>query len=104
MQVGQQIGQEAIDMIDGHEPYDLILSDIKMPKQSGYDIYAYVRQKSPDTPVILMTAFGYDPKHSIVKAKMDGLEVVLFKPFKVTALKSAIRKALSAGKQAPKTD
>ena len=90
-------GLEAIEMIDANPQYDLVLSDIKMPKKSGYEIYSHIREKFPDMPVILMTAFGYDPNHSIVQARMKGLEVVLFKPFKVTVLRNNIRKALMAG-------
>ena len=89
-------GGEVLEMIE-KAPYDLILSDIKMPKRDGYEIYSYVREKFPDMPVILMTAFGYDPNHSIVQARQKGLEVVLFKPFKVTVLRNAIRKAIEAG-------
>ncbi len=89
-------GEEAVAMLD-KQPYDLLLSDIKMPKLDGYQIYSHVREKLPNLPVILMTAFGYDPNHSIVQARQKGLEVVLFKPFKVTVLRNAIRKAIEAG-------
>ena len=43
-------------------------------------------QRHPSTPVILMTGFGYDPNHSIVRASQEGLQAVLFKPFKVDQL------------------
>jgi len=49
--------------------------------------------------VILITGFGYDPDHSIVRASREGLAGVLFKPFKVDQLLEQIRRALS--KQAP---
>ena len=45
-------------------------------------------------PVLLMTGFGYDPHHSIVRASQEGLSSVLFKPFKVDQLMQEIRKAL----------
>jgi len=93
-------GLEAIEMIDSRPDYDLVLSDIKMPKRTGYEIYSHIREKFPNMPVILMTAFGYDPNHSIVQARIKGLEVVLFKPFKVTVLRKNIRKALMAGEEA----
>jgi CheY-like chemotaxis protein len=93
-------GLEVMEMIDARPPYDLILSDIKMPRRDGYEIYSHVRERFPDMPVILMTAYGYDPSHSIVKARIKGLEVVLFKPFKVTMLRKAVHDALVAGAQA----
>jgi CheY-like chemotaxis protein len=94
-------GQEVLDMLQSRT-YDLLLSDIKMPKRNGYEIYSVVREKFPNMPVILMTAFGYDPNHSIVQARQKGLETVLFKPFKVTTLRREIRKALEAGAAANK--
>jgi hypothetical protein len=42
-----------------------------------------------------MTGFGYDPHHSIVRASQEGLQAVLFKPFKVDQLLSEVRKALA---------
>jgi CheY-like chemotaxis protein len=87
-------GQEAIDHIE-HSEFNLVISDIKMPDKSGYDVFAAARKKSQNTPVILMTGFGYDPNHSIVRASQEGLQAVLFKPFKVDQLISEIRKALT---------
>jgi hypothetical protein len=37
-----------------------------------------------------MTAFGYDPSHSIVKARQEGLRFVLFKPFRPAQLLDAL--------------
>ncbi|MDB5302204.1 MAG: putative response regulator receiver protein, partial [Phycisphaerales bacterium] len=74
--------------------FNLLVSDIKMPDKSGYDVFAAARKKSATVPVILMTGFGYDPNHSIVRASQEGLQAVLFKPFKVDQLLSEVRKAL----------
>jgi len=86
-------GQEAVDLSEEH-PYDLLLSDIRMPHKNGYEVFAEVRQKRPKLPVILMTAFGYDPSHSIVRAGEKGLQAALFKPFKIQVLCEEIGKAL----------
>ena len=88
-------GNKAVEMINKKD-YDLILSDIKMPGKNGYEIFAAAKDKNPDLPVILMTGFGYDPHHSIVRARKEGLAAVLFKPFKVDQLLGEIRKALEA--------
>jgi hypothetical protein len=37
-------------------------------------------------PMALMTGFGYDPGHSIVKARQAGLQAVLYKPFRLDQL------------------
>jgi len=86
-------GHEAIELLERQE-FDLLVSDIKMPDKSGYDVFAAGRKKYPTIPVILMTGFGYDPNHSIVRASQEGLQAVLFKPFKVDQLLSEVRKAL----------
>ncbi len=86
-------GFEAIHTIEQHA-FDLIVSDIKMPYRNGYEIFAAAQRVREDLPVILMTGFGYDPNHSIVRASQEGLSGVLFKPFKVEQLMDEIYKAL----------
>ena len=92
-------GAQAITHIDAEE-FDLIVSDIKMPDKTGYDVFAAARKRSQTMPVILMTGFGYDPNHSIVRASQEGLQAVLFKPFKVGQLLAEVRKALQIEAQA----
>ena len=86
-------GSAAIEQLDKQE-FDLVVSDIKMPDKTGYDVFAAARKRSQSLPVILMTGFGYDPNHCIVRASQEGLQAVLFKPFKVEQLLSEVRKAL----------
>jgi CheY-like chemotaxis protein len=88
-------GAEAITTLEQRErPFDLVISDIKMPDKTGYDVFAAARRKCATMPVILMTGFGYDPNHSIVRASQEGLQAVLFKPFKVELFLTEVRKAL----------
>ncbi|MCF7957822.1 MAG: response regulator [Phycisphaerae bacterium] len=86
-------GREAISLI-GQKRYDLVISDIKMPYATGYEVFLATRKMDESIPVILMTAFGYDPDHSIVRANREGLNAVLSKPFKVDQLIHEIQKAL----------
>ncbi|MBI1827796.1 MAG: response regulator [Planctomycetes bacterium] len=87
-------GEAAIELIRTTPSFDLVLSDIKMPLKSGYEVFAAAKQVNPATPVILTTGFGYDPNHSIIRARREGLSAVLFKPFKVDQLLTEIRTAL----------
>jgi len=87
-------GAEAIDRLT-EQPFDLMLADIKMPRKNGYEVFAAARDATPGIAVILMTGFGYDPNHSIVRARQEGLNAVLFKPFKVEQLMAELRSALS---------
>ena len=87
-------GDEAVAMIHS-QSFDLVLSDIKMPHKNGFEVFAEVKQVNSACPVILITGFGYDPDHAIVRASREGLAAVLFKPFKVDQLMEAIHKAVA---------
>lgn len=86
-------GNETADLIAA-DKFDLVLSDIKMPGKNGYEIFSLARQINPEVPVVLMTGFGYDPHHSLVKASEKKLNGTLFKPFKTDELLEQIRQAL----------
>jgi len=88
-------GADAINQLEARS-FALLVSDIKMPDKTGYEVFAAARKKYQTIPVILMTGFGYDPNHSIVRASQEGLQAVLFKPFKVDQLLTEVRKALNA--------
>jgi CheY-like chemotaxis protein len=87
-------GLAAIEMIRAGS-FDLVLSDIKMPGADGYEVFTAAKTACAQTQVILMTAFGYDPHHSIVRANRQGLSAVLMKPFKVKQLLDECRSALT---------
>jgi DNA-binding response OmpR family regulator len=53
-------------------------------------------------PIILMTGFGWDPSHSIVKARQEGLQTVLYKPFRADRLMEAVELSLRSHPPAPK--
>jgi len=76
--------------------YDAVLSDIRLPDFKGYEVFTRLKQIDPHVPVILMTGYGYDPGHSIVKARQAGCTAVLFKPFRVDQLVSELEQAFSS--------
>lgn len=91
-------GRKAIEMIR-KKKYDLIISDIKMPYATGFDVFKAAKKKDPNSKIILMTAFGYDPEHTIVKAAKEGLKGVFFKekPFNLPLLLESISKLFDKG-------
>jgi CheY-like chemotaxis protein len=82
-------------------PFDLVVSDVRMPDANGYEVFRAAKDANPATPVMLMTAFGYDPNHSIVRSSQEGLHCFLFKPFQVSQLLEEARKALTESLRTP---
>ena len=77
---------------------DLVLTDIAMPDMDGYELFWRIKDHDPELPVIMMTGFGYDPNHVLVRAKSDGLQDVLFKPFPIEKLLALIDSKLPSEK------
>lgn len=74
---------------------DLVLTDIAMPDMDGYELYSRTIDYDNSLPVIMMTGFGYDPNHAVVKSKKHGLKDVIFKPFDINKLEQKIRNKIS---------
>lgn len=74
---------------------DLLITDIAMPDMNGYELYNRTKEYNEDIPIIMMTGFGYDPDHIVVKTKKAGLNDVLFKPFTIEQLVALINKYLN---------
>ena len=82
-------GLEALTLAKNSN-YDAMLADIRLPDLPGYEVFRALRIAQPKARVILMTGYGYDPTHSIVKARQEGLAFVLYKPFRVEQMVSAL--------------
>jgi DNA-binding NtrC family response regulator len=72
-------GAKALALIDEDEPFDLIISDIRMPGLDGLSLLKEVKQIHPETEVILMTA--YAEVGDAVEAMKAGASDYLVKPF-----------------------
>ena len=84
-------GSEAVNMVrnsTADESYSAVIADIALPDMSGYELLIQLQETLGYAPLILMTGFGYDPDHSIVKARQAGLHenAVLYKPFRLDQL------------------
>jgi DNA-binding NtrC family response regulator len=84
-------GAEAVDRFH-RKPTDLVLSDIRMPDMSGMDVLNIIKQESPDTEVVLMTA--YATVSQAVEAVKNGAYNYLTKPFEPDELMIVLDKAL----------
>ncbi len=101
-----QKGAEAVMMVrssGGASGYDVIISDIRLPDFSGYQLMLRLGDIMHRVPMVLMTGFGYDPGHSIVKARQNGLhpKCVLFKPFRLDQMIDVVKTILDLNKSDP---
>ncbi|MDP8209977.1 MAG: response regulator [Candidatus Stygibacter australis] len=55
---------------------DAVLTDVAMPDMNGCDLYRKIMETNDNIQVIMMSAY-YDPSHSVVKAKLEGLKDVV---------------------------
>lgn len=85
-----QDGTQAVSLLNEHE-FDLVLSDVVMPYGSGWDLVDHVSAVSPDTPVLLMTA--YTPMQSR-HAQSGAMPELILKPLVLTELLARIQQLL----------
>lgn len=76
--------------------YDAFIADIRLADMSGHQLYCKLKELGDTVPLILMTGYGYDPGHTIVKCRQAGLKDYLYKPFRLDQLLDTVERALSA--------
>ena len=93
-------GEEALHRIrDGH--FQLVLTDVVMPRMDGYELYREIQVRHPELPVLMMTAFHYDRDHIIKRSRLLGLGGVIFKkPVDPARLQQAILDLVASEKPA----
>src|SRR5436305_15326926 len=89
-----QSGEAALDLLAGVPP-DVLVSDIRMKTRlDGLALLDHVRREHPQTPVVLMTAFG--SVETAVRAVKEGAFDYISIPFDIDALVATVRRALAA--------
>ena len=84
---------EAINKFN-HEKPQAIISDIRMPGESGIDFLTKVKNKFPDIPIIIMTA--YSDLDTAVTAFQKGAFEYIAKPFDISKVVNIIQQALES--------
>jgi len=84
-------GEEAIRAIQ-KDIYDLVITDIKMPKVDGLDVLKAVKETAPQTVVLMITAFA--STETAVEAMKEGAYDYIMKPFQIDEVKLIIKNAL----------
>jgi DNA-binding NtrC family response regulator len=88
-------GEEALAELEG-QPFDLVLTDLKMGDVGGLQVLEAARRRSPDAPVIVMTAYG--SVADAVQAMRLGAFDFIEKPFSLEALETRISRALEGSR------
>jgi two-component system response regulator PilR (NtrC family) len=83
--------QEALRIMES-ALFDLVLSDVNMPGLSGIELLASIKEKAPETAVLMLTAFS--AADQAVEAMKLGAYDYVCKPFKNEEIKQLIRNAL----------
>lgn len=82
-----ETGSEGLLLLKGHV-FDVVVTDLRLPKMSGIDILKFIRQQSPETRVIVITAFA--TVETAIEALKQGAYDYLVKPFSPDKLLSTL--------------
>ncbi|MFH2011816.1 MAG: sigma-54 dependent transcriptional regulator [Pseudomonadota bacterium] len=77
--------------------YDIVITDIKMPKVTGIDVLHQIKEIAPETVIIFITA--YATMETAIEAMKEGAFDYVTKPFKVDEIKSVVKNALKSKEQ-----
>ncbi|MFV1951357.1 MAG: sigma-54-dependent transcriptional regulator [Nitrospinota bacterium] len=88
-------GAEAIDLVKDNS-FDLVITDIKMPRLDGLTVLSVTGERDPHIPVIMITAFA--STETAVEAMKKGAYDYITKPFKIDEIKLIVKKALEKKK------
>ena len=83
-------GEQALELLSANT-FDLVLTDIKMPKMNGLQLLKALKVKSPQTIAIMMTAYG-DIDNAVETIKLGAFDYLL-KPFSAEILIAAVNRA-----------
>jgi DNA-binding NtrC family response regulator len=82
-------GAQALEEVE-RQPFDLLITDIKMPRLGGIELLDQVRERHPETAVIVLTGFG--SIGSAVEAMRKGAIDYITKPFDLDELTMRVQK------------
>jgi DNA-binding response OmpR family regulator len=90
-------GNELLEILSecmqrGGQPFSLVVSDVRMPGLTAFDVLNRLQRALTDTPVILITAFGDQTTH--LRANRMGVNRVFDKPFDFDDLRAAVHETL----------
>ncbi|HNS54881.1 MAG TPA: sigma-54 dependent transcriptional regulator, partial [Syntrophales bacterium] len=94
--------ETAVDGVDALEKfragaYEMVITDVRMPKMGGLELLRGLKSRAPETPVIVITAYG--TVNTAVEAMKQGAADFIMKPFSLDDLEVVVRNVLERGLQ-----
>ena len=93
-------GEAALQLVEQHQ-FELVISDIRMPRMDGIEMIKKIREYQPNIGIIFMT--GYANLQSAKKAIKQGASDYIMKPFELTEIRAAVKNALELKRAADET-
>lgn len=84
--------EEALIVMDD-DPFDLVLTDLQMPGMDGLDLLKRVKQRAPQIPVVIITAYG--TTDVVIQALRQGVSDFITKPFRPSELLGILERELA---------
>jgi YesN/AraC family two-component response regulator len=90
-------GEEALEWLEKESEWHAVITDISMPGLSGLELLGHIRQKLPDTPVIVISGLN-DPAYKLGAFGMDVFKY-LTKPYRLEEIEASVDSAVAYHKQ-----
>ncbi len=94
-------GDEAITRLKDKR-FDLVITDMKMPRVPGEEVVRYVKENYPESGIIVIS--GYSSLMSVTSAVGHGIDAYLSKPFTIKQLRTEVEKAMYSRQQPEDSD
>jgi CheY-like chemotaxis protein len=90
-------GEEGLRLFKEKE-FDVVLTDLGMPKMSGWEVCNAIKKMSPRTPVGMITGWGMDADQAMIKGR--GLDFVISKPFDMNQILNVLTETMESKEKA----
>jgi YesN/AraC family two-component response regulator len=90
-------GEKALEWLEKEPEWHAVITDISMPGLSGLELLGHIKQKLPDTPVIVLSGMS-DPDYKAGAMNMDVFKY-LTKPYKLEEIEASVDSAVAYHKE-----
>jgi CheY-like chemotaxis protein len=89
-------GWNALEALDSHprDYYDLVLTDIRMPRMNGFELYRKIKEKNPSMKIVFITAFEINKEEFTKVLPSIDVKDFIIKPISMTNLRNKLNEVL----------